>query len=96
MLSVRRRHRAHAGEARFLLRHVGLPRWTQRPGARVNDIDRSGLSKRLQIEARRIAGQHEKLGELWAGFLTAFGRQQGDSVRMSFETLREALLSHAG
>lgn len=94
VLSVRKRHRAHAGRARCLLGHIGLRRRTQGPGARVNDIDRSGLSKRLQIEARRIAGQHEKLGELWGGFLTAFGRQQGDSVRRTFETLREALLSH--
>jgi benzoyl-CoA reductase/2-hydroxyglutaryl-CoA dehydratase subunit BcrC/BadD/HgdB len=53
-----------------------------------------GLSKRLVIEGRRIALQHERIGELFEQFASAIAEQRMDQMRLTFRELREGLIAH--
>ncbi len=53
-----------------------------------------GLAKRLEIERRRIASQHEKLGELWQSFLEPFRKHLAEGARDAFSALRDGLAAH--
>ncbi len=53
-----------------------------------------GLAKRLGIERRRIAAQHERLGELWRSFLEPFESGVSDVARSAFENLFEGVTAH--
>lgn len=53
-----------------------------------------GLSKRLGIEGRRIAAQHQLLGELWQAFLDPFDTGDLESARLAFRSLREGVTAH--
>jgi iron-sulfur cluster repair protein YtfE (RIC family) len=53
-----------------------------------------GLSKRLAIEGRRIATQHQRLGELWQQFIGAIESAELELMRLSFRELRDGMLAH--
>ena len=56
--------------------------------------DSPGLSKRLGIERRRIAAQHQLLGELWQSFLDPFETGDTRSARLAFTSLCEGVTAH--
>lgn len=63
------------------------------------DVDDSGrepgLSRRLEIEARRISAQHDKLGELWSHFVSGVGESlAGGELVERLGLFASALRSH--